>query len=570
MFSKLSGSVIAWWGSVIGTRLSQPSFNASAAIVAMSFVISFAMLGPLLSSKIALVDESDIPQYLGVTGNVKFTQIPSIVLNQTEIGNFGKSQRYRPFNYAMRVTETALWGSEGAYWYGFRIFLFGIVIAGLWWLYARIAGVIISCVVLAFTLSFKMWSDIWARSTGPSEQYAAVGFVLFAVGALLFISRWQDRRSLRSAAFLLAAGGAIAMGSKENMLFLELPLAAALTAGLVSRRLDVLSLIALTLSLLAGAVIALSITVYFSTMKVEDIYGNSVGSRIFNSKWMIIAYCSTAVVICTTWLTDKAIRRHFGEAKQIEYRAISRKFLIWYVVLILVFVFQVIFYTGQMPGGGRYDFPGSLVLPALLLLLYVSLLEFEGLFGTNGKARFTLGSLLAFGLLTYLPYSHWSMPVAVAANVERNNAFDMNLRQTKQRAGEKPDWPIVVASFYPWDYEVVQSLGIIFVAKGVANPRFLVHVVNPDGEPRTKFETKSLDDPLEIQSRQGIASRGYLPIHGFLTMAKTGCFLIALRKTDRLDLDLKNGVLPSYLRDCERLPMYLYWEKNNFVFGQAR
>ncbi len=535
----------------------------------LGLVVSFVLLGPLLNSKIALVDENDIPQYMGKAGEVKISQIPAIVWGKTEVGEFGKGPRFRPVYYLVRVTETALWGSEGAYWYGFRIFLFGIVIGGLWWLCIQAAGPILGSVVVAFTLSFRMWDDIWARSTGPSEQYAAVGFVLFAIGAWLFVKRWQDGTSLRSAAVLLAAGGIIAMGSKENMLFLEVPLAVTLLAGLWRRRLDALSAIVLILSLVAGAWIASSIAFYFTTAKIEDIYGNTVGARLLTSKWMIVTYGATVAVILTICLTDRAILRYFGKEKRLQYRAISRKCLICYFAVVLVFVFQLIFYTGQMPTGGRYDLPGVLALPALLLLLCASLSETAGLFVPYGTVRRIVGSMLALGLLIYMARANWTMPAAVAANVERTTVFDASLRQTRLRADEKPDWPIVVASFNPWDAEVVQTLGVLFIAKGIVNPRFLVHVGNIDSESRTPFERDVLNRLLQDQSRDGMAARGYLPLNSYGQYKKSGCFLIALRQADRLIADGNSGRLPDIVKDCEYLPMRIYWAGNTLKFELA-
>lgn len=110
------------------------------------------------------------PNTRGRPARVKISQIPVIVWEKTEAGEFAKGPRFRPVYYLLRLTETALWGGEGAYWYGFRIFLFGIVIEGLWWLCVQAAGPI-------FGSNWRRRADRSARARRLASWRAGQGQV---------------------------------------------------------------------------------------------------------------------------------------------------------------------------------------------------------------------------------------------------------------------------------------------------------------------------------------------------------------------------------------------------------
>jgi hypothetical protein len=561
--SNLSG--LWWWEDFAAARTSRRK-AITGLVIAFGFLLSVFLIGGLSHSKIGLVDENDLPQYVGTEGHIAFSQIPRLLLEKTEVGQFGKSQRFRPVYYVTRLAETALWGLEGAYWYSWRIVMFGAVIAAVLWLYTQCTGLLLGAVFTAYTLSFAMWVDIWTRSTGPSEQYAAFGSAIYAVGAWQFVKRWRTGESLDGCCLAMAAGAIIAMGSKENMLIMELPLLAALAAGLWYRRVGPVSAVALSVAIAFGVWVASSIAVYFLGAKVEDIYGNSVHASLLGATWMMRVYAGALVMAIVVGVIDLALRQ-MGDKDRLErYRSLAWKYSLYASVIAGVFVFNFLFYTGMIPTGARYDFPAVLALPALLILLLDGLGEMAGLFGFGLVAKKVAGLVLVIVLITYTARASWELPAAVKANVARNSAFEAGLHETWRITLDHPQWPIFIKSFNFLDYEVIQALGYFFIARSINNPRYLVYVANPYGESRNAFQS-GLDQALQAESDKGMLTRGYLPLAEATAPSSGNCYVVVLRKPEQFALDQANGKNPMAGENCVRIPPLIYWDgvRLNFI-----
>jgi hypothetical protein len=553
-----------WWEEFSAVAVPRRRVIAVLVIV-FGVLASIALIGGLFRSKIGLTDENDLPQYVGTTGHVAFSQIPGLLMEKTEIGQFGQSQRFRPVYYLSRLVETALWGLDGGSWYRWRIAMFGLVIAAIFWLYIECTGLVLGTIFTAYTLSFAMWVDIWTRSTGTNEQYATVGSAIYALGAWQFVKRWRAKERLDASSLAMAAGAIIAMGSKENMLILELPLLAALAAGLWYRRLGPISAIALSVAIASGVWIAASIVVYFLGAKVEDIYGNSVHGGLFRAKWMMLVYAGALFAAIGIYATDRALRKLADNEKLKRFRSLTGRYSLYASVIAGGFVFNFIFYTGMVPTGGRYDFPAVLALPALLILLLNGLSEMAGLFGFGLIAKKAAGLVLAIVLVAHTARAPWALPAAVKANVARNSAFDAGLREARRMTREHPQWPIFVKSFSYLDYEIIQAIGFFLIAHGIDNPRYLVYVANPYSESYNAFQS-GLDQTLLAESSNGIASRGYLPLSEGAVPSQGSCFVIILRKPEQLVIDRANGKDPKIGKDCVRIPIFIYWDDSKLYF----
>ena len=531
-------------------------------VVGIAFVglaLSFALLGPLCNSKIALIDENDIPYYMGAAGKVTISQIPAVVMEKTEAGTFGESSRMRPVAYTFRVIETALWGNEGKYWYTLRIIMFGAVIAITAWIYIRLVGVFLGIGLIAFTLSLRMWADIWARSTSPTEQYASVGTAVFAIGSLIFVDRLKSKEPLGASTILMSLGAIVAMGSKENMLILEVPLALALLVGIAKRGLGTFGIFFLLVCITVGLYIVSSIAWYMHKTNIQDIYGNNLNAKVFTGYLMQKAYfliiISGSVLICL-----KFIKKAWLEQNHISSLIDSiRIFMMWLIVIMLIVISQQIFYTGRLPTHMRYDFPGMLAIPAIIVLVVLLSRRILDFWLPGRKFGGLINVAVGVALLVYASLVKWELPAAVAANVQRTRAFDEALTKTITEVSRRTDWPIVVRSYNPWDYEVVQALGILFVARSINNRRFLVHSIDEEGA-RTAFESDVLDRMLLDQSRDGQAERGYLPLKEFEKVANSGCFVIVLRRPDLFEEERSKATSATIGMNCQRLPMSIYWK----------
>jgi hypothetical protein len=555
---------IWWWEDFSAVPIPRRRVIAVLVIV-FGVLVSIALIGGLSRSKIGLTDENDLPQYVGTTGHVAFSQIPRLLIEKTEVGQFGQSQRFRPVYYLSRLVETALWGLDGGSWYRWRIVMFGLVIAAIFWLYIECTGLVLGTIFTACTLSFAMWVDIWTRSTGTNEQYTTVGSAIYALGAWQFVKQWRAEEGLNASCLAMVAGAIIAMGSKENMLILELPLFAVLAAGLWYRRLGPISAMALSVAIAFGVWIATSIVVYFLGAKVEDIYGNSVHGGLFRAKWMRLVYAGALFAAIGIYATDRALRKLADNEKLKLFRSLAGRYSLYASVIAGVFVFNFIFYTGMVPTGGRYDFPAVLALPALLILLLNGTSEMARLFGFGLFVKKVAGLVLAIVLVAYTSRTPWALPAAANANAARTSAFDAGLREAQRMTREHPQWPIFIKSFNYLDYEVIQALGFFFITKSIDNPRYLVYVANPYGEPRDAFQS-GLDQGLLAESNNGAIARGYFPLAAAGALSVRNCFVIVLRKPEQFAFDQANGKDPGIGKNCVQIPITIYWDGPELYF----
>ena len=105
--------------------------------------------------------------------------------------------------------------------------------------------------------------------------------------------------------------------------------------------------------------------------------------------------------------------RKVGDKERLErYRALAWRNGLYASIIVAVFVFNFLFYTGHIPSSSRYDFPGILALPALLILLLKSAGETAGVFGFGVVARKTTGLVLAILLVVHTARAPWILPSA--------------------------------------------------------------------------------------------------------------------------------------------------------------
>ena len=554
-----------WWWNKFSDAPEAVRARATIFIVIVGFAGSLFLTGELSHSKIGLVDESDLAEYVGTQGHLTFTQIPNVLMRKTEIGRFGQSPRFRPILYLTRLTETALFGLEGSYWYTWRVVMFGVVFAAMFWLYVQFTGLLLGAIFTAFTLSFSMWVDIWTRSTSVSEQYTAFGTAIFAVGAFKVADRWRMRENLRTSVLILAFGAFIAIGSKENMLILELPVIATLLVGVKFRRLDWISILALVVTISMGCLVASSILVFFSNGVVEDIYGNSIRASLFRNKWIIVIYAVAILSAIEIFLIDRYLTRQRHGERRAAYRKIAKYYVVSSLIVAFAFLFNFVFYSGLIPSATRYDFPALLALPVYLILLLRACEETLKVCGASEVRQRDVGVLMSLVLIGYTVLAPWSLRSAAHTSVVQNTAFDTGLRRTVDIARRNPDWPVFTESFNWMDYEPIQSIAIFLTARGVTNPRYLIYLGHTFNEPRNSWQTR-LENGLVDQSKNGDKVRGFLSLA--LPDQSGRCFVIALRNRQQLLNDRANGKDPLAKSNCVLLPLLVYWSKGRVFFRE--
>jgi hypothetical protein len=432
------------------------------------------LFGKDLQAEWGIIDDHEIMTYLGPRERLPIAEVPSLLMHM-EVGQPGKSLRYRPAYYLLRLMETALWGKNCTLWYLARIVILIVSIALTWLLLRPSFGFVASALFLAYLISLQFWCDIFAK-LGPAETYIVFGLAWFAYCAkkLTESPSVPDRRGDGWRWLGLSLGAAICIGSKENFVILIIPFAVVAVLAIRRRRFGIcgtvssLAILAMT-GLVAGSVIIATGNAGY------DIYGHRVGLSIMSANLahsfaahdcrVMLGILSTVAgaLLFELWIkSDRAIIRLTGTTA------------LCVGVCLALYSSQFVFYSGIWPVGNRYDFPGVLA-PAFAWLfaarLGLLLLE-RARVGQNVTRGLRFGMMM--GLCLVISENGYSaVRGGVAANVAATRRFKIQLTNTVNLLKADPEAALVIESTSVGDFEPIISYARFLSAYGVRNPLFL-------------------------------------------------------------------------------------------------
>ncbi len=540
MVPQAADRVGRYGGAMIGpARLGD--ITRGLASLALGLLVAMILLGPQHHADFWAIDDHELIEFYtgaspdrpalrplsGADNTATLSDLPSELMS-TEVGAPGVSLRYRPVYYALRLLEVDLWGGNPADYYRVRTVMFGVLLASILWVGWVAVGPLGAVLMVLFALNLRMWGDVWCR-LGTSEQYAAVGLALFLIGFGHQIRSFfrRDRASWTGSAMLLGLGLIMAAGSKENFVFMAVPVFLIGAYGLYHRRIAAWAAGFVALSLAFTSFIALAIA-RAAGRAGADVYGNavSVTSRaqapiVFLRQFakggkfdalspfhtVVAIGASLAVLVALAgllcvvylWLRPSArarVRRGLGFVVAINLLAV-----VWAL-------WEVIFYGGNWPSGTHYDFPGLLIL----LVFAGSVAAIASLLLGPGRLRSGLSVLGFVGLLAYQAcYIGFDFPLIQAAehNVLRTRQFSGDLQRIVDQSALHPDWPIIVEAAVAWDYEPVVTLVDWLRWKNVRSKVFLRVAGPKPGTVVNGFDEKLLDVLRRISDS---GASGYQPI----------------------------------------------------------
>jgi hypothetical protein len=447
-------------------------------ILAGSFATTFSLFRENLEAKWWVQDDHDIARALGADRAAHLGEFPALLM-QTEWGRLGEILRVRFAYHVVRVAEVILWDDNPTLHYVCRTCMLAIGLALIWRAMARWIGLAAAGAVLLFCMTYPFWGDVVCR-LGPGETYCALGVGLFVFGLgerahdALAPGRGSRRRAIAHW-MLVLLGALLAMGSKENFLLLLLPLWGVAAWLAVKRRLGA-----------AGIACGVLVSAYgiFSAVCValavrqagHDVYMRQVG---LSSTSLAAAGLAQALRGFAWWgvpvlgalgVTLLVVRRRIGE--------LARPLVgagIILAGLLLVYVSQYVFYSGDWPGKTpRYHFPGVLV--EVFYWVAIAALAMDILR--------TLGARAAVRQVVY-----WLAVVGVAAgaaargfedvrdycryNAARTQRFTRMIEGLASRLERDPDRPLVMVSHRRRDVEPTYSIRQFLTLYGARNPVFL-------------------------------------------------------------------------------------------------
>jgi hypothetical protein len=504
-------------------------------IAFLSVATAFALLGVQLKADLWIIDDHALIGYAQLLGRDRgpaaaVLRVPGVLAGHPEFGQWGVGKRYRPVFVGYRVLGVALWGLNPHAWYVASTLMFAAFLTGMAWVLDRLTGGVIAALMLAYLLTHEYWGDVWGR-LAPSEQYASVGVGLFLVGSYLAVERLRaPLGGLGAAAYLLAVGSMIAMGSKENFIIMMVPLILLTTYAGYRGRLELRTALPLGLAIVSGVVMAGAIAVALKSG--TDAYGHSAGlgyrlAIALGAVWGLGLRVGLAALVAVPVLlgVGVAIRRLRGPQGAHAYRRhLGLAAMIGALVLLLL-VWEYTFYNGQWPTGTRYDFPGRTLEVLVYALMFCFVRELalalrlpSWLLGAGFAATVVgLAVLIAAGdlvahrraILGQAPRTELTvfkgLPIhnAASLNTARTLRFNASLDAMAAATSGRERWPIVIESYDPWDWEPVQGLHRFLSLHHIANPLYLRLHGYPDPSRPDDFAQRVLGAELLQLSETG-------------------------------------------------------------------
>ena len=428
----------------------------------------------ILRAQWSLIDDHEIMWFLGSDGRLPLTEIPSR-LADTEVGAFGATPRYRPTYYFLRLLEASLWGAHPSVWYASRLAMLAMSVFFFWRVMARFLGYVGGALLAAYTLTFTYWAHIFGR-LGPSETYAVLGLALFILGTTNELSDADHRPigRLQSCAAVLA-GSILCIGSKENFVFLTVPLLFLLIRAIRTRNIPLISTSAL--SLVFATYVTSSVAIGTSSTGL-DVYAHptSIPERVFEiARILQQARFKDQFVVLVGATSATGALLLFPQFR----KKVRREVLLaasWLLLLSALYMSQWIYYVGtSWPVPSHYDFPVYLYLPAAVLILYWLGKQILRRFQVETEGGLALKSSLIAGLAITIVFYRGFGEIGriLDAQVAESSAFSRFIQQVATNASANQAVAIVIESDSAWDYEPIASYARFLRAYGVDNQLFV-------------------------------------------------------------------------------------------------
>jgi hypothetical protein len=324
---------------------------------------------PMLRAQWSMIDDHEIVSLIGSGDGFGFRDIPE-ALEKTEVSSSSAANRFRPSYYAIRYAEIAAWGANPEYWYAARILIAVLFSLAFTWLCLQVASPLLALGAVIFTLSRPFWVDLFTR-LGPAETYGALGLTLVLLGFILRRQRFCNSYN----SLFLSLGVVVAVGSKENFLFL----AAIPVCILVFywKKLSIFLKLTYFIPIFYSSWIVLTVLNRLS-LSGKDVYSQDVSldSRAslvfaFLKRVDVLLWAFAIALLFCAFFFERLYRHKAQITILSRHEMIIRTTLVTATLLLLLYFSQYIFYSGAWPnvGSPRYLFPGLLFKYMAVLLL---------------------------------------------------------------------------------------------------------------------------------------------------------------------------------------------------------
>ena len=524
-------------------------FGLLGILLAVLLGLSCYIFGPMRHARLGLIDDHEILRFLGDDANITLTDIPNVLIDDTEVGQWGHSSRLRPLYYLFRIIEAAVHGDNASQLYLTRMVLVALTAIGIAALVLRIvltrqAGrfhVVLSFVLATLAgilvITMPAWQDIASR-LGPSELYVGIGLALFAIGSY---EVWSGPRRAPGWVFLFL-GCMVTVGSKENGLLLLPPflLLYLMRFPQSTHRALIGALGAVTVFF--GGYIALGVALGASTND-GDVYGNGrtlgpfVEALVHDPYLYAVLLCFIVALVCDVFLSrNKSAAEttgRFGAVRNVLER--WPRATACSVTMYLV-VGEAFFYQTAMFGGDfrplRYAFVTQLATLVACIIAFTGLVQL----GIRRAAPRLLIVLVAVLVVTVSPARRqvdWALAnyrADAVATADRSIATFNQITASARDTTLRPNAQVVLLVDAPSDYEKVFALPRFLAFYGRGVPVYMRVDISPPPDPFLVQLSEELND----MAAKGKLTSGWriTPYSGFHASKSTICLYFGATPAD--------------------------------------
>ncbi len=506
--------ILHWLRQRIAAQL---SFNHQLAIsLLIGTGMAIALLHPLVNASFVIPDDH-YPLSLYISGQKDFAS----VIDKTWMlasQNFGTA-RFQPSYYFMKAAEMWITGGSAQGQHVLHIAYFAIFLGGAIMLMSQSLGFLLASSIVLLATTAQWWIDIFARSLGPSEIYAAGALGLISYAFSVIINESSSRRGINMASVILTLGCLVGIAQKESFISLA-GLALLFAVVCIRRGVIVLPVIGAILS--AGYSIIICISAIMGPISSGiDVYGKPV---VLSTK--LLAIWSNPIVwaapICAVVIWEWA-----------RYRPVRRMNYLFPLALIWLWLLWERFFYGDPYFSLRYRFPMG-------LLEFAPFVVVASFFMNGVKDRmlkWVIGTQAAVIIFICAVLSGFPLTRGAYTLNQSSNMFLTDSLRLKKIAAEHPDWPVIFEIDAQREYEPATGYPIFYRWHDIRNKYFLRVRNLPEQD------TAAATD-LKANSKLG--QRGYSPwseyddkaeMKGhcisvtFVAPIKTPCIAISIRGT---------------------------------------
>jgi hypothetical protein len=480
--------------------------------------LAAGQLHPMWRAEWMIRDDHQLLAMIGPEGRLPWREVLPVFAHTTN-GRPGSYHRYQPVTQLLILAEAAVVGPHPRAWHVSLTVMFAFILAACFWVSSAFVGAGLATLVTAYVSTQWYWHDIFLHLF-DGEKWSAVWLAVFCVAALHVWRRRQSSVASPTVALTsMAVSGALAAGSKENMLVL-LPFYVAVLWWSRSRaRIRWVTWAASLAYVLAVAVVVIAVFVGVKRGNGADEYGNPTDLRarlgvLAMPLPLTLLAASLLLVALRSWALHLG-RRYLDQARNAEWQAHWRTVLIVAAGIVVVMISQFVFYNGHWPTqGGRWDFPGRLIEPALYVGAFHVFTRVASIWKSEWRVRH-IGAAVLGVLLLALTARHASdlLGAARAQAAQSHREGDVR-RAAAATVANTPARPIVMLASHASDEEGAYSLArMLRLVEGLSNPLFLdTRAVHADTA--SAFATGSVRqiDQLSRDGGAGFEGRLQAPI----------------------------------------------------------